>query len=128
LLMAVAVAALVPAEWQIRTGLHWLVEHFLAFFSVTFLFCLAWRRPMRVAAAMLALALAIEALQALTPDRIADPATALMAAAGVASAALFADLLLALSKKSAAPGPKPSRGAAGAAFANVMYPSPHEQR
>ncbi len=35
LLAAIAVATLVPAEWQIRLGLHWLVEHFLAYFAVS---------------------------------------------------------------------------------------------
>jgi hypothetical protein len=54
---------------------------------------------MRVAAAMLPLALLIEAAQTLTPDRTADPATALMAAAGVAVAALLADLVIALRKR-----------------------------
>jgi hypothetical protein len=105
LLIAIAVAALIPTGWQVRSGLHWLIEHFLAFFAVTLLFCVAWRRPMRVAAVMLPLALAIETLQALTPDRTADVATALMAAAGVATAALLADLAIAFRKKPAT-GPK----------------------
>ena len=99
LLVALAVAALIPEGWQVRTGLHWLVEHFLGFFAVTLVFCLAWPRPMRVAAAMLPLALLIEAAQTLTPDRTADPATALMAATGVAVAALLADLGMALTKR-----------------------------
>jgi VanZ family protein len=110
LLVATAVVALTPTELQVRTGLHWLIEHFLVFVTVTFVFCLAWRRPMRVAAVMLPLALAIEALQALTPDRIADPATALMAAAGVATAALFADFIFTVRNRAADPpatGPKP---------------------
>jgi hypothetical protein len=106
LLAVIAAAALIPEGWQVRTGLHWLVEHFLAFFTVTLVFCLAWRAPMRVAAAMLPAALAIEALQALTPDRTADLATVLMAAAGVATAALFADLVMAFGRKPAT-GPKP---------------------
>jgi hypothetical protein len=99
LLAAIAAAALVPAGWQIRLGLHWLVEHFLAFFTVTLVFCLAWPRPMRVAAVLLPVSLLIEALQALTPDRTADPVTALMAAAGVASAALLADLVIGLRRR-----------------------------
>ena len=69
LLAAIAVAALMPAGWQIRLGLHWLVEHFLAFFTVTLVFCLAWPRPMAVAALLLPVAILIEGLQALTPDR-----------------------------------------------------------
>ena len=109
LLIAIAVAALIPEAWQLRTGLHWLVEHFLAFFAVTLLFCLAWQRPMRVAAVMLPLALAIETLQVVTPDRTADLATALMAAAGVAAAALLADFAVMLRTSRVVPpatGPK----------------------
>ena len=55
LLGAIVIATLVPAGWQIRLGLHWLVEHFLAYFAVTTIFCLAWPRPMQVAAADLVL-------------------------------------------------------------------------
>jgi VanZ family protein len=96
LLVAIAVAALIPGGWQVRTGLHWLVEHFLAFFTVTLVFCLAWPRPMRVASVLLPLAILIEILQALTPERTADAATALFAAAGVATAALIADIVITL--------------------------------
>jgi hypothetical protein len=99
LIAAIAVATLVPAGWQIRLGLHWLVEHFLAYFVVTALFCLAWPRPMVVAAVLIPFAVLLEALQGLTPDRVADVATALSAATGVASAALLADLAIALRKR-----------------------------
>jgi hypothetical protein len=92
-------AALMPVDWQIRLGLHWLIEHFLVFFTVTTLFCLAWPRPMAVAALLLPFAILIETAQGLTPDRVADPATALFAATGVASAALIADLVIALRKR-----------------------------
>ena len=102
LIVLIAVAALVPAGWQVRLGLHWLVEHFLAFFTVTLVFCLTSQRPMAVAAVLLPVAVLIEAAQALTPDRTADLATALMAAAGVATATLLADLVLTLRKKAAA--------------------------
>ncbi len=70
------------------------MEHFLAFFGLTVLACLAWPRPMTVAAVLLPFAVLLEAAQSLTPDRMADPATALAAATGVAVAALLADLLL----------------------------------
>jgi VanZ family protein len=102
LLAAIAVAAVIPVGWQVRLGLHWLVEHFLAFFAVTLVFCLASKRPMTVAAVLLPVAVLIEAAQALTPDRTADLATALMAAAGVATATLLAALVLTLRKKAAA--------------------------
>jgi len=99
LLAAIAAATFVPAEWQIRLGLHWLTEHFLAYFAVTLLFCLAWRRPMTVASVLVPLAVVLETLQALTADRTADAVTALFAAAGVASAALLADLVIAWRRK-----------------------------
>ncbi len=99
LLGAIAFAALGPPGWQIRLGLHWLVEHFLAFFGLTSLACFVWPRPMRVAAVLLPFAVLLEAAQALTPDRTADPATALAAATGVAAAALLADLVVSLRKK-----------------------------
>ena len=94
LLVAIAVAVLIPAGWQMRFGLHWLVEHFLAFFTVTLVFCFVWKRPMAVAAVLLPVAVLLEAAQALTPDRTADLATALFAATGVAVAALLTDLVI----------------------------------
>ena len=96
LLTAIAVATLIPVGWQVRLGLHWLVEHFLAFFTLTLVLCAAWRRPMVVAVVLIPFAVLLEASQALTPDRRADLATALFAATGVASAALLADLVMRL--------------------------------
>jgi VanZ family protein len=109
LLTAIVVATFVPAAWQVRLGLHWLVEHFLAYFTLTLVFTLAARRPMAVAAVLLPIAILLETLQALTADRSADAVTALFAASGVASAALLADLAMALGRK-ATSGPKPERG------------------
>ncbi len=109
LLAAIAAATFVPASWQVRLGLHWLAEHFLAYFALTTLFCVASRRPMAVAAALIPLALVLEALQALTADRVADAVTGLFAAAGVASAALLADLAISLRRRARidpANGPK----------------------
>ena len=99
LLAAIAVATLIPTAWQIRLGLHWLLEHFLTYFAVTSIFCLAWPRPMAVAAVLLPVAILLEAAQGLTPDRVSDLATALFATTGVATAALLADLVLALGKR-----------------------------
>ena len=91
---SLAYAALGPADWQVRLGLHWLIEHFLGFFVLTLLACRVYPRPLRVAAVLLPVAVGLEAAQALTPDRMADVATALVAAAAVASAALLADAVL----------------------------------
>jgi hypothetical protein len=93
LLVAIAADSLVPVAWQVRTGLHWLIEHFLAYFAVTLLFCLAWPRPFLVAACLMVVAGAMEALQGLTADRIPDPATAFCGAAGVSIGALLASLM-----------------------------------
>jgi hypothetical protein len=56
---------------------------------VTTIFCLAWPRPLIVGFVLVLFACLLEALQGLTPDRTPDLQTALAAAAGVLSAALF---------------------------------------
>ena len=94
LLVAIAADTLVPVAWQVRSGLHWMIEHFLAYFAVTFLFCLAWPRPFIVAGSLVALAAVMEALQGLTSDRVPDLPTAFCGAAGVLTAALLASLLI----------------------------------
>ena len=99
LMAAIVFATLMPAEWQIRLGLHWLIEHFLAYFALTLIFCLAWPRPMAVAALLVPFATLLETAQGLTPDRVPDPATALFAATGVAVAALLADLAITLRRR-----------------------------
>jgi VanZ family protein len=99
LLAVIVYATLGPEDWQLRLGLHWLVEHFVVYFTLTLLACLAWPRPMLVAAILLPVAVGLEAAQALTPDRTPDLSTALTAAAAVASAALLADLVLWLRQK-----------------------------
>jgi len=96
LLVAIAVASLIPAGWQIRLGLHWLVEHFLIYFAVTVLLCLAWPRPFLVAGSLMVLAGVLEALQGLTADRVPDLPTALSGAAGVLAGGLFVQLVMRL--------------------------------
>jgi hypothetical protein len=96
LFVAIVVATLIPADMQIRTGLHWRTEHFLVYFLVTAIFCLAWPRPLVVGAVLVPVALLLETLQGLTPDRTPDLPTAFAAAAGVLTAAALAYLLTAL--------------------------------
>jgi len=62
---------------------------------------------MIVAGLLVPFAVGLEAAQGLTPDRTADVATALVAAAAVSLAALLADLVLAWRKgwKDGATGP-----------------------
>ena len=94
LIAAIAADSLVPVAWQVRLGLHWLVEHFLAYFTVTMIFCLALPRPFVVAGMLMVLPAIMEALQSLTADRIPDLPTALSGAAGAWSGAIMANLLL----------------------------------
>jgi VanZ family protein len=87
-----------------------LVEHFLAYFTVTLIIYLAWPRPMVVAMVLVPLAILLETAQGLTPDRVPDVATALFAATGVAVAALLAELITRLRRRGqngAATGPSP---------------------
>ena len=95
----VAIALLVfahlgPANWQPRTGLGWQLDHFLAYFAVTSIVCLAWTRPFVVGAALMAASALLEALQGLTPDRHPDFMAALFGAGGALAAALLAELVM----------------------------------
>jgi VanZ family protein len=91
---AAIVASQIPANMQLRTGLHWQVEHFLVYFAATSVFCLAWPRPFIVAGVMVAFSALLEALQGLTPDRTPDLPTALAAAAGALTAGVLAWLVI----------------------------------
>jgi VanZ family protein len=81
-----------PANWQPRSGLGWEIDHFVGYFVITLMFCLAWPRPLVVAGALVAFAALLEALQGVTPDRHSNLFPALYSAAGVLAAALLADL------------------------------------
>jgi VanZ family protein len=82
LVTAVAADSLVPVAWQVRTGLHYLVEHFLAYFALAMVFSVALQRPFMVASIFIVLPAIMEGLQGFTPDRIPDLPTALSGAAG----------------------------------------------
>jgi VanZ family protein len=90
----VTYAALGPANWQIRPMIGWKTEHFLGFFTVAFLACLVWPRPIKVGLAIMASAGLLEALQGLTPDRIPDLPTALSGAGGALLASIVANVVL----------------------------------
>ncbi|MEZ0282787.1 hypothetical protein [Methyloceanibacter sp.] len=98
ILIVAVLASLIPANMQIRTGLHWQVEHFLVYFTATAIFCLAWPRPFIVAGVMVAFSALLEVLQGLTPDRTPDLPTALAAAAGALTAGVLAKLVIWLRK------------------------------
>ena len=86
-----------PSLERLRTG-HWEVEHFLAYFAVTSIICLGWRRPFTVAVTLMAVAALLEALQSLTPNHSANLLGVLAAAAGALAAALAVKLILSVRK------------------------------
>jgi len=94
LVLLITFAALGPAKWQLRSGLGWQFDHIAGYFAFTLTICFFWTRPHAVGGFLVAFAVLLEALQALTPDRFADPMAALYSAAGVLAAALSADLLI----------------------------------
>ena len=96
----VVIAALGPAKWAPRTGLGFEVDHFLGYFVITTMFCLAWPRPFVVGAALIVGGVLLEGLQALTPDRSSYAPAALYGAGGALAAALLAELFI-RAKKSA---------------------------
>jgi len=87
-------AALGPEKWIPRSGFGWRVDHFFGYFALTLMFCFAWRRPLVVGGAFMALAVLLEGLQAFTPDRHADLYAALISASGAMAAVLPADLFI----------------------------------
>jgi VanZ family protein len=88
------IASLSGAAAQPRTVLGWQLEHFLGYFVATLIVCLAWSRPLLVAAALMLVAVLLEGLQALTPDRHPNLVAALCGAGGVVVAALLAELFI----------------------------------
>ncbi len=60
-----AFIALCPADWVPRTNLGFELDHFLAFFLVTSLVCIALPRPFVVGGALMVVGMLLEALQLL---------------------------------------------------------------
>jgi VanZ family protein len=94
LVLLLVFAALGPAKLVPRSGLGWQIDHVVGYFALTFMFCLAWPRPLAVGGAIMALAVLLEALQAFTPDRHADLQAALYSAGGALAAILPTDLFI----------------------------------
>ena len=68
-LVLLVIVGLGPTQWQPRSGLGWEIDHFVGYFVITLIFCIAWPRPVVVAGALIVFAALLEILQALTPDR-----------------------------------------------------------
>jgi hypothetical protein len=88
---ALVVAALGPAKWVPRSGLGWQIDHIVGYLVFTWMFCLAWPRPLIIGGALMTLAVLLEGLQAFTPDRHPDLDAALYSAGAVLTAALVAE-------------------------------------
>ena len=82
-----------PREMDTPLGLGWQIDHFVGYFALTSMVCLAWPRR-HVGGAMAAFAVLLEGMQAFTPDRIPDLHAALYSAGGVLTAALPAHLFM----------------------------------
>jgi hypothetical protein len=93
-LVLLAFVALGPAKLVPRSGLGWQIDHFVGYFALTLMVCVAWPRALMVGGALVASAVLLEVLQAFTPDRLADFQAALYSAGGVMAAILPADLLI----------------------------------
>jgi VanZ family protein len=94
ILVLLVIAALGPEQWTPRTALGWQIDHFLGYFAITLLVCLAWPRPLVVGGILIAAAFLLEGLQGLTPDRSANLVAALWGSGGVLAAALLAELFM----------------------------------
>lgn len=89
-----AFISLCPSDWVPRTNLGFKLDHFLAFFLVTSIVCLAWPRPFVVGGALIVVGALLEGLQVLTPDRSANVLGAFYSAVGALAAALVAELVI----------------------------------
>ena len=94
ILALLVIGALGPASWTPRTALGWQIDHFLGYFAITLLVCLAWPRPLLVGGVLVAAAFLLEGLQAFSPGRSANLVAALCSAGGVLAAALVAELFI----------------------------------
>jgi VanZ family protein len=99
ILVLLVIGALGPASWTPRTALGWQIDHFLGYFAITLLVCLAWPRPLLVGAVLVAAAFLLEGLQAFSPGRSANLVAALCSAGGVLAAALVAELFMRASRR-----------------------------
>ena len=98
ILVLLVIGALGPASWTPRTALGWQIDHFLGYFAITLVVCLAWPRPLLVGGVLVASAFLLEGLQAFSPGRSANLVAALCSAGGVLVAALVAELFIRASR------------------------------
>ena len=94
IVVLLVIAALGPEKWAPRTHLGWQFDHFIGYFGITLFVCIAWPRPLLVGGIIMAVAVLLESLQALTPDRSANLEAALWGAGGALAAALVAEFFI----------------------------------
>jgi VanZ family protein len=94
IIVLLVIGALGPANWTPRTALGWQIDHFLGYFAITLLVCLAWPRPFVVGGVLVVAAFVLEGLQAFSPGRSANLVAALCSAGGVLAAAFVAELFM----------------------------------
>jgi VanZ family protein len=93
IIISLVVIALGPADWAPRSGLGWEIDHFVGYFVITCIVCIAWYRPVMVGGLLMFVAALLEGLQALTPDRSANFEAACYSIGGVLAAAMLAELV-----------------------------------
>jgi VanZ family protein len=79
------IMALGPGKWVPRTGFGFKMDHFLGYFALTSIVCVAWPRPFIVGVALMASGALLEGLEVFTPDRTADLVAALWGMGGAGS-------------------------------------------
>jgi hypothetical protein len=94
IMVLLVVAALGPAEWAPRSGLGWQIDHFVGYFVITSIVCVAWPQPFVVGGVLMLVAAVLEALQALTPDRSSNFEAACYGIGGVLAAAMVAEVII----------------------------------
>jgi VanZ family protein len=102
IMVLLVIAALGPADWTPRSGLGWQIDHFVGYFVITSIVCVAWPRPFVVGGVLMVIAALLEALQGLTPDRSANLLAACCSAGGALAAAMFAAFIIRTSRRRAA--------------------------
>ena len=93
-IVLLVIFALGPANWQPRTALGWEIDHFLGYFAITLIVCLAWPRPFVAGGSLMAIAALLEGLQGLTPDRSPNLLATLYGVGGVLAATLLAEFFI----------------------------------
>src|SRR5215472_10209420 len=64
IIILLVIAGLGPSKWVPRSELGWQFDHFIGYFGITLFFCFAWPRHFVIGGSFMAVAAALERLQA----------------------------------------------------------------